>query len=127
MHARTHTRAGAAPPLRRMQRETRWSRWGREPRRRDTQVINWNRHRNPELWGADAVVLNPARVFNSNDRWLGQVTAAPPPPPALACAHSANARSIPAQALPRGGRVHVHDRALPPRSESCKELKLPGN
>ena len=34
------------------------------------QIINWTRHRNPELWGNDADVFNPHRDFEDSEIWF---------------------------------------------------------
>eukprot|EP01063_Lacrimia_lanifica_P033409 TRINITY_DN5927_c0_g3_i1.p1 TRINITY_DN5927_c0_g3~~TRINITY_DN5927_c0_g3_i1.p1 ORF type:complete len:542 (+),score=150.45 TRINITY_DN5927_c0_g3_i1:43-1668(+) len=33
------------------------------------QVLNWTRHRSPELWGADAALFNPHRGFAPHEVW----------------------------------------------------------
>ena len=33
------------------------------------QIMNWTRHRNPELWGKDADTFNPHREFKDSEIW----------------------------------------------------------
>lgn len=33
------------------------------------QIINWTRHRNPELWGDDVDTFNPLRKFSDSEMW----------------------------------------------------------
>ena len=33
------------------------------------QIINWTRHRNPELWGSDVSTFNPHREFHDSEIW----------------------------------------------------------
>ena len=33
------------------------------------QVMNWQRHRDPHLWGSDATVFNPLREFKDSEIW----------------------------------------------------------
>lgn len=39
------------------------------------QILNWNRHRNPDLWGADVDAFNPDRAFDGAELWHGQPLA----------------------------------------------------
>ena len=36
------------------------------------QLFNWNRHRNPDLWGEDADLFNPDREFKDGEIWEEQ-------------------------------------------------------
>lgn len=40
------------------------------------QIVNWSRHRNPDLWGADVDVFNPDRDFRDEEIWNGDVLRA---------------------------------------------------
>ena len=42
------------------------------PKGTHVQILNWTRHRNPELWGADVLEFNPDRDFAVQELW-GQV------------------------------------------------------
>lgn len=39
------------------------------------QILNWTRHRNPDLWGADVDAFNPDRAFDGAELWHGQPLA----------------------------------------------------
>mmetsp|Transcript_2120 Transcript_2120/g.4105 ORF Transcript_2120/g.4105 Transcript_2120/m.4105 type:complete len:492 (+) Transcript_2120:1756-3231(+) len=40
------------------------------------QIVNWSRHRNPDIWGDDVLQFNPHREFKDSELWHGQVFAA---------------------------------------------------
>merc|ERR1711941_192401 len=37
------------------------------PRGTAVQIVNWSRHRNPDIWGPDADVFNPRRDFKHQE------------------------------------------------------------
>ena len=40
------------------------------------QIINWTRHRNPDLWGEDVHIFNPHRDFKDTELWNNEGFAA---------------------------------------------------
>merc|ERR1712232_268739 len=53
---------------------------GMLPRGTSVQIVNWSRHRNPDLWGADADHFNPHRDFRPEEvARVGSASAAVSP------------------------------------------------
>lgn len=48
----------------------------RLPKGTHMQIVNWSRHRNPDLWGPDVEVFNPDRDFKDAELWYDQGYAA---------------------------------------------------